>query len=242
MSINKMVVGCLLAGAISTTQAASIVIQLPDESGFNFGTLSSIDPPVGSAPRVGQQIGESFSINSAYNVTGLTWWGAYNAPTVVSPDDFTVRIFDFDSNNDPSQLPSVLDLEVDNLNLTRTELVSQDFFGSQMYQYSLDLGTAAPGLQLVPGNYLISVLNYADPNINSDWQEWYWADADFVQNLDGVNWGRTQDGTPWLEGSDFFDLAFALEGTEVPLPGAFFLMLTALGGLFSQKLLRRRTA
>jgi hypothetical protein len=153
-------------------------------------------------------------------VTGVTWYGHYRAPELdsgVTSADFLIRFY-----SDSAGLPgSVLHEQTVAANAEYSgEVVTASdpsiLTGRTIYEFTVDL-TSSPVL-LSAGQTWLSIIEAGSGN-----PHWLWSryDMNFPglahQGLD-YSWALT-DG----------NLAFSLDGTVVPLPGATLLGAIGLG-------------
>ena len=187
----------------------------------------------------GQQIADQFTINSAANITGVSWSGSYfnfDLDPSVSSIDFVIRFF-----ADTSGLPAANPFYSANVSATAVDS-GVVFQGREIYTYSVDsLPTSVP---ILGGSQTwISILE-SDPSIPPGSFEW----ANSTVGPDDYDAYRVGDGTVWNQigpGAiqDYREnQAFTLTGTAVPEPSPLILLGIALAVIFVKKTrIRART-
>lgn len=179
--------GLALAATAGATSAAVLYEQLPDTPGDAFGSYSD----------AGQTLAEDFTLGSAVNLDGISWWGSLVADEYLG--DFQVSLFS-DLND-----PPLLDLS--GVPIIRSVVdVTND-----VYQYQL-----ATSQSLAAGTYYLVVMMNNSPGNDT---EWHWQGALTGNNQFWV------DGSGWVNITDD-DLALRLTG-QVPEPGSLGLLLAA---------------
>lgn len=191
--LTGWVLGMTLAVLSGTASAAVLYEQQPDVSGDSYS--SYLD--------AGQMLAEDFTLGSAVNLDGITWWGSF--VTDDDLDNFHVALFT-DLGNPPLA------------DLTGTAITRSDA-GNDIFEYRL-----ATPLALDAGDYFLRVVQ--------DATEWYWQRAltgngIFWYYLAGNSgWDSSGNDDPPMQA----DLALRLTGQlqqSVPEPGTLGLLLAA---------------
>ncbi|PSB33625.1 PTPA-CTERM sorting domain-containing protein [Stenomitos frigidus] len=148
------------------------------------------------------EAGDNFTFATSNAITNITWSGLYSSATAVSTapsvDQFSVRIFEF-LNGTPAIAPA---FTFDNISVNRSVNPQNTFF----FNYSF---APTQPLALKAGSYLLSIVNNTQADTNLDW---FWA----TSQQDGNNLGRFQPGDAWFNDTNTAELAFALEGNNIP--------------------------
>lgn len=163
-----------------------------------------------SGPSGFSEVADDFSLASgASTVRDVHWWGIYDSGVTPSSDQFTLKIYN-DNSNAPGSL--VLTLTIDSLSRTAT---SDVVTGRTVHAYH----AAVPGVSLAPSTtYWLGISN------NSGGNAWAWVQSNpFSGNLhqfsiSNGSFGRRLD-----------EAAFFLTDTIVPEPSTAALAL--VGGL-----------
>jgi hypothetical protein len=164
------------------------------------------------------QYGDDFILGTQVNISGFSWFGAYKDGNLLpdGPDNFSIRIFEYNSgqpNADPLITLSPVSVS---RSLTGTNLP----FDNRIYAYEV---TVTPFL-LVPGTYLLSVVN--DPSPDNDLWLWAWSDQSFLPGKEIY----FRDGNGW-NGPSTTQVSFKVFGevSTVPEPSSLSLVLVGLG-------------
>jgi hypothetical protein len=191
---------------------AAMAVTLWDNGGPNFLNGAYADRDVG-----GQQMGDSFTASAIWSVTRIVFSGGYlSNPSSNLDDDFYFRIF-AKTGGAPSATP-LYEVAM-NVPATFAAALILGSPGAYSYHYTADI----PAAVLAPGDYLLAITRYDAAGFPSPYDYWIWngntfvGDA-FVRHADGAAWTATTAG----------ELAFRLEGTAVPAPGALALLGSAL--------------
>jgi hypothetical protein len=178
-----------------------------------------------------RQIADVFSLQSAAQVTGLSWWGGYfPAGTAPTEDHFTVRVFgDIGGNPGSSPLWQFPPGQVDR---TTTGLMSGAL---PVYLYSLNV--PSPFL-LAAGTYWLSVVNdtTGDPD-----DRWFWSRNGHPTFPVTIR-ERLADDTAWgpYSFTTIAPQAFVVSGVAVPEP-RMVAVFVLVGGMLLRSGLRLRS-
>lgn len=228
---NALSTSLVLAGLFITGPAWPALIyeqppllDIPGEDRGD-GAYSSMDG--------GTQNADDFVLGGRSQITGLRWWGAYNA-SAPDADAFILRVI-ADDNGDPNALASVWSITYQadysgGAALTRTA-DGTVAGGLPVYRYDLvldNINTFLPPFDLNDGAYYFSVMN--DP----EGAQWFW-----IYSSQGVGsiWTRSADGDSWTSAASS-NLAFRVDGipvTTVPVPGALWLFGPAVAATLRLK-------
>jgi hypothetical protein len=160
--------------------------------------------------------GDDFSVASGIDLESISWWGAYFTE---NSDQFSVKIFD-----------SLTDTPASVTDLTGTVTRSSALFDSNQQEYYLYQFTLSSPLELLAGDYFLSVHNTGD-------SEWVWL---FGNTANGLTIYTDDANSDWNEDSSGSDMAFRLEGNQiqaVPESNTMLLLLLGYGGF---AMVRRR--
>lgn len=218
-SFSKVAIGTLF-GICSMSVNASLYSQSPLENGD--GILSELDQ--------GAQVADNFQVSQNSDLTGIRWWGSYDTSPAGISENFVVNIFSDDAGAPGTALAT---FDFNSLAGTRTDTLKTDLFGSSIYEYFIDISTAAKSL-MATTTYYLSVVHddqVGDPN---SLLNWYW-----LESAAGDNWTRPIGSQTWTNNNNI-TVAFELAGNptpkgSVPAPATLLLMLAPLGLLAMRK-------
>jgi hypothetical protein len=213
--VKSLLLASVLCIGSSTATAAFLFEQAPLAGGDGF--FSNIE--------AGAQNADSFTLSSAVELRGITWWGSYDPSA--DEDSFVVRIL-ADSSGTPGGTVIALGTTL----VTRTSTEFLDIAGAPVFQYDL---TLALPVNLAAGSAFLSLANQTQSS------SWFWL---LSPSGNGEHAQRAADDDAW-ENVATGDFAFRLDGvqlTAVPVPGSVFLLTSGLiAACASQRLRRRRT-
>jgi len=162
----------------------------------------------------------------ATTLTDVHWWGGYGSNLVSSVDNFTIRLF-ADNGGTPEETPSVLNMNVGNLNRVFTATAPN---GLLAYAYSVDIAPVQLQSNTV---YYISIVNDFSVVGGTGWA-WFASDTDTA-----LEWARIDDTGPWAQ-PGAIGRAFNLTGAVVPEPSTLILLGTGAISLFGYGWRRKR--
>lgn len=174
--------------------------------------LQAVFPSNQNSPDFSLEAGDDFKLNSAANITKVTWSGIYLFDITPLIDNFSVRLFNiFDGAPDINPFATL------NGSLSRVDSGLDVDPDATLYDYAL---TPTSPFSIGAGNYLLSIVNTtATPG-----DDWAWA----INNFEGSNYYRVNSGDAWENVPT--ELSFRVEGnaTAVPEPSSL-LGLMGLG-------------
>ena len=214
--MKKFVSGTLAAIFVSTAgvaSAATIVDQSTFGAGFSPYSIGN-----------GQRLASAFTLNSAFSVTGATWYGFNDAST-----GFGIQFFDNALN-----LPGSL-LYTTTGTATKSASSTPDSVGNQIFRYDMTLAAAFASAS---GSYFFSVYDYASPSGNFRWKD----GASPVTGGARGSGSTSGNSSGWVPTSSY---AFTLQGSTVSSAGAVpepttWAMMTIGFGLAGALVRRRR--
>lgn len=171
----------------------------------------------------GSQYADNFHLNTTATLDSIEWWGSYSLP---GDDDFKIGFYSGTPDAAPLKEYTFPDLVV-----TSTATGLTDSGGNTVYHYS----AALPSLQLLGGDYFISIVDNDDvSSVNNNTPAmWLWLSS---ASGDNQNWFRSTFGETWTSDTSPIGFAFALSGTQqsavVPEPEILPLMGLGLLVLF----------
>lgn len=219
VTLNVVLMCCALPGA------ASSATVLWDQMAFTPGSVAS------TASNTGQNAwaADDFQLAATSDITRIAWVGGRSNNININPpvvDGFRIRFFDnvFDpilGYDRPADTPLY------DYYITTFTQDGKTIEPEQFYTYRTDLTT--PFTANANDIYWLSVQANADSDPNST--AWLWLDSN-TSNLSVAEF--SYPGNNYVQITQGYDLAFALEGSPVPVPGAVWLLgsgLLGLGGL-----------
>lgn len=176
-----------------------------------------------------QRLAETFVLTSDSNLSDVHWWGRSEGSVfldLTNMASFVVSVYE-DSGGLPGAQAFTQNVTVASVNPT---IVGVDSSGRNLY--SFDFVFAGGGLDLLGGNYWLSV---GTQNFDPQGDGFYWQASQ--QTIDGTFAADFEVDGSW-ETSGFADLALEVNGSPVPAPAT----LAALGGGLAFLMRRRKMA
>jgi hypothetical protein len=170
-------------------------------------------------------MGDSFTAPTAWSVTRIVFSGGYSSGPSSGADDFYLRIFAKTGGVVPATPVYEVAMSVP-ASLWASVIIGSSGYN---YHYTADI----PAALLGPGDYLLAVTRSA-PGFPNPYDYWIWSGNTYV----GDAFTRGSDAAAWTA-TTAGELAFRLEGTAVPAPGATWILAPALAWLAIPRSSRR---